>query len=317
MIEGSSHVSIENFDGRPYDTFIFAIGSELRSVQLFELLGSLPIRSAAYIHNHSSFVRERAGELVRNRSIELEITGGSIFSNDQSGSLRSFLSSARSVLIDVSCMTRTMMAELVLCMAEKRRSGCRVDFAYLPSIYSDPTLEYPKIRRIGAAMPQFSGFEFRPGDPVALILGLGHEYGVSLGLMNQIEPRISIVFRSVGIDERFGSAVAEANFDFQFPPFNPSLLDVDVTDPSGSFSIIENAVANLVSDHRVLVIPGGPKIFAILSILAAFKHMGKVAIFRVDHSRVFYLGQPSESVILFSMSEEFGPRKDQSEWFRW
>jgi hypothetical protein len=317
MIENSSYTPISEFEGSCYDTLVFAVGSEVRSIQLFEIFGSLPLRAAAYIHNHSSFLKERAGKAVENRSIDFEIVGGSIFANGQSSAFRSFLSSSRSILVDVSCMSRTMMAELVLCLSEKRGAGCRVDFAYLPSIYSDPKMEYPKIRRIGAAAPQFSGFEFRPGDPVALVLGLGHEYGVSLGLMNQIEPRISVVFRSVGIDDRFSQAMAEANFDFQFPPFNPALVDVDVTDPDVAFGVVESTIANLISDHRVLVIPGGPKIFAILAILSAFKHIGKAAIYRVDHSRHFSLGLPSHSVVLFSMSEEFRPRKGQDEWFKW
>lgn len=174
MIESSQTGNLADFDFGKYDTVVFSVGTELRSIQLFQTLSNHNVKSAAYIHNHHSFIDEAAGGEILDRQIDLEILHGTLFSDGQHESYRCFLESSQSVLVDVSCMTRSMMAEQVLYLSEYAQAGLKVDFAYLPSVFSQPVHEYPKIRRIGAAAPQFSGYDFRPADPVALVLGLGH-----------------------------------------------------------------------------------------------------------------------------------------------
>ena len=314
MINSSKFEKISEADFTIYDTVVFSVGTEHRSVQIFKEMKGSGVRAAAYIHNENSFTEEKAGKRIIGRQIDFEILNGTLYSNGQHEQYREFLEGSSKVLVDVSCMSRTMMCEQVLYLSEFRDAGVEIHFAYLPTVFSEPVHEYPKIRKIGAAAPQFSGFDFRPGDPIALVLGLGHEFGVSIGLLNQMEPRMAVAFRSIGIDRRFEKAVMDANFGFDFTPYAATVLDIDITRPKEGFMAIETVFSNIITDHRLIVIPSGPKLFALLCILAAFKHLGKVAIFRVEHARNFGVGVESESIIRLSMDETFTAKVVESEW---
>jgi hypothetical protein len=314
MIESSRYVSLSEFDPSEYDGFVFSAGTEIRSVQLFSDFFKDSVSSAAYLHNHRSFFDEKASEGLSGSGLSIEITGGSLFREGQASAFRSFLAEKESILVDVSCMTRSMMAEQVLYLSEYAGPGRKVEFAYLPSLFSPPSKAYPKIRRIGAASPHFSGYNFRPGDPVALAMGLGHEFGVAIGIINQIEPRMAVCFRSVGIDERFDSAVKDANFGFDFSPYSASVVDVNITRPESAYSVVENVFSNLISDHRLIVVPSGPKIFSLICFLAALRLIGKVAIYRVEHARLLAKGARSQSIITCRMSDEFGVQDSLRDW---
>ena len=125
---------------------------------------------------------------------------------------------------------------------------------------------------------------------------------------------MAVAFRSVGMDERFEKAVFDANFGFDFSPYDATVLDIDVTRPEAAYENIETVFSNIITDHRLIVIHSGPKLFALLSILAAFKYLGKVAIFRVERARKLDVGQESESIIRFSMDEFFSAKVVNSEW---
>ena len=129
-----------------------------------------------------------------------------------------------------------------------------------------------------------SGYNGDPSKPLCLVFGMGFEAGVSMGIISQLEPSVSYGLWGTGIDRRFDDAVKRANFDFEFPGFSTRILSYSVKDPKGAFELLENVVYGLNRDHRVIIVPMGPKLFTALAALVGMKYLGDVAVWRVQHS---------------------------------
>ena len=103
-------------------------------------------------------------------------------------------------------------------------------------------MTFPQIEQIGAVIPELSGFDLQPGLPIALVLGLGYEYGTAIGLINQLEPQFTLCLRAAGHDRRFEDAVRTANLDFDFGAYNVQISEYDVLDVFSAYRHIENII---------------------------------------------------------------------------
>src|SRR5262249_6807148 len=147
-----------------------------------------------------------------------------------------------------------------------------------------PDWQFPQIERIGPINAAFSSMDADPNKPLCLILGLGFEAGTSMGLISQLEPRLSYCFWGTGIDARFDKAVRRANFEFDFGDFHTKEVQYSIKDPKGSLEQLESVIYGLRRTYRTIIIPMGPKLFTFLSILVGMTYLGAVAIWRVQHT---------------------------------
>jgi hypothetical protein len=94
---------------------------------------------------------------------------------------------------------------------------------YCPAAFNEPDWSFPRIESLGPVRGEFSAYNADPNKPLCLVLGLGFEPGVAMGIISQLEPKLSYCFWGSGVDGRFDKAVRHANFDFDFVGFNVSL----------------------------------------------------------------------------------------------
>jgi len=268
-----------------FDIFINSLGYEERASAL--------VRRGKVTASHYislSFEENEVLSFAENREImegvsALIVTDASEFFRMR---FRSFLSEkfvslgrSLSVGVDVSSMNRTMAALSLSAMF------CWDEFVgdfrvlYVPAEFTEPNLTFAPIDQVGAVTPELSGFDSEPALPVALILGLGYEYGTAVGLINQLEPNFTLCLRATGGDERYDGAVRAANLDFDFNPYNVEITEYELFDVRAAYNHIENIVHSLVTSYRVVMVPMGPKILAALLVLIALKYFGKVAVWRV------------------------------------
>ncbi|RWP82302.1 hypothetical protein [Mesorhizobium sp.] len=225
-----------------------------RNVLLLDAAG------VAFVDDYDAFFRLRFESLVR----ELILTVGRPLQ----------------IGIDVSSMNRTMIASTLVSLFSLDALIDRVSVFYLPSQFVEPAIEFPLVDQVGAVVPELSGFDADPRLPFALAMGLGYEYGVGAGLINQVEPRFTLCMRSVGHDSRFEDAVRRANLNFEFGP-NVEVGSYNLMDPVGSYHRLENICHGLTKNYRLVIVPLGPKLFAALSILCAIRYYGLIALWRV------------------------------------
>jgi hypothetical protein len=117
---------------------------------------------------------------------------------------------------------------------------------------------------------------------VSLLLGLGFEYGVSLGLLEQLEPDNAIILVPKGTDIRYDLAVKKANFEFDFGLENVRLVPFQVNQPLALFESLFSICAEASIAHRVIVAPNGPKILAALAVVVGLFRAPNVTVLRAS-----------------------------------
>jgi hypothetical protein len=285
MIKHSAVRSFQQVEKNAPDFIIHALGFERRSTAMLTS-GAVPLGQVVSL----LFPNER--RLSFQSNVEAVRALGSELIEDYSTYLRTEFplrierfaemnSRPPTVLIDVSSMNRTMIATVlfvVLSIKEKLRA---VFLTYVPGQFADPRTEFPAIEQIGAVIPELSGFSADPELPIGVIMGLGYEYGLAVGLINRLEPRLTVCFRAIGHDVKYDDACRKANLDFDFGYSNIEVGTYPLLDPKSAYRHLENVVYGMVRSFRVVIVPLGPKLFAALATLLAIANIGTVAIWRV------------------------------------
>lgn len=170
-----------------------------------------------------------------------------------------------SVFVDISAMSREMIANVVLALKELSRTrAAKVTVAYAPSKYSGPYASAP-IRLASPIKPALAGWSAFPELPVGALFGLGCDPGLALGALQFLEPKKAWVFSPKGIDPQFDKALHSANVHIE-DIFDVTRFDYNISDPSQARGRLEVLLNAIDRDFRVVVVPFGPKIFAWLAI---------------------------------------------------
>ena len=277
MIKGSATLSRQTLEGRHYHTCIYGLGYETRSIHVATALSAdrvyalrmPPVNAHSYDRN-LALARGAAHVLIDDVEAFLHAGLRAMFSGP----------APLTLALDISSMNRLMMADVLAGIAGLIRPTDVLDVFYTPSSYREPDWRFPQIERIGPLSPEFTAFEANPALPLCLILGLGFEPGVSMGIINQLEPRLAYCFWGAGVDAKFDGDVRRANFDFKFPGFQTRTVSYPMKDPGSSYFMLESLTSGLVDGFNVLFVPMGPKIFTLLTLLVALTYRGRVSVWR-------------------------------------
>ncbi len=190
------------------------------------------------------------------------------------------------VVVDISSMSRPMIADVISAMIRWGRSVV-IDFLYSPASFSaPPPLGAPQIYS-GPVTPEFAGWTVSPELPLAAVIGLGYERGRALGVLEYLEPSVAWIFTPTvrdGIEDqpRFDEAIKATNVELLELVPEDQYLSYDVSAPFQCFESLESLVYGLSSKARVLLAPFGPKIFALIALLVAEQHKPHVTVWRVS-----------------------------------
>lgn len=193
--------------------------------------------------------------------------------------MRSLEGTAR-VAIDVSSMDRSLMSRVLLRALDELNTGETMFVLYSPSAFVEPKSNLVPIRQSSAAHPSIAGQVAAPDLERVALLGVGYEYGVSLSILESHEPDISFVFRPNGVDERFKTAVRDANFGFDFGERNYEIIDYFLQDMAGAYDDISSIILATKHNSSIVAVPMGPKILSAAMILAGRLHQPQVSVLR-------------------------------------
>jgi hypothetical protein len=280
--------SVHRLSGPPrheFDFFINATGFEERSASL--------VRAKCITANkYLSLLFDQHRVLAFDRNFQTMTGVSASFVPDPIGFFREeFKALAReytnqtgkkiTIGLDVSSMNRTMAATTLSAIFANQELVESLHLFYVPGKFHPPKLAFPQIEQVGAVTPELSGFDSEPALPLALVLGLGFEYGTAVGLINQLEPQLTLCLTAIGHDVRFEREVRRANLDFDFGAYNVEVSEYELLNGQSAYRHIENIVYTLVGNFRVVMVPMGPKVLASLLVLIALKYFGKIAVWRV------------------------------------
>lgn len=182
------------------------------------------------------------------------------------------------ILVDISSMSREMIAIVIEQINQLRKIRVvELVCAYAPSDASNEYRQAP-IQFSRPITPALAGWSSQPDQPLGTIFGLGCEPYLALGALQVLEPNKAWTFTPEGFDPRFAEALRKANqhlsdiFDvtnFQYNIDQPDIIQ-------GKIEALLNAVE---SSFRMIIVPGGPKILAWLSIsIVTFQGRNSVGI---------------------------------------
>jgi hypothetical protein len=187
---------------------------------------------------------------------------------------------------DISSINRIMLVEVLMQLARLCGEEDQIEVFYCPAAYQEPDWQFPQIEKVGPINFTFSTIDTDASKPLCLLCGAGFEAGITMGMINQLEPRTTYCFWGTGVDTKYDRAVRRANFNFNFEGFNTKAIAYNIKDPKGAFSQIESVVYGLIRDYRVILVPLGPKLFTFLAALIGMTYLGDVAIWRIQYNRL-------------------------------
>lgn len=211
-----------------------------------------------------------------------------------------------SVLIDISSMSRPMLADIVRLMSELDAPlGVIATFVYLPAAYVKGNAEHAPVAVSQPVTPEFAGWTSTPELPITAVIGLGYEPDLALGAIEFLEPTAAWAFIPTGEDRRYDDAVKEANRNLEVMLSDDRSMLYPVDDPARVHAALEALVYGLVQRSRPILIPFGPKIFSLCCLLVARSYAPSVTVWRVSGETLARPGDREASGKIVTMKVRF------------
>ncbi len=294
--------TLENIKQTEYDLIVCASGYESRASHLASQLKSKNSRRIVFgFEEHSNTPTRKVNDA---RFSELEFEPRMLSEKDSLEAKREYLEllsllgdRESKILIDISSMTRAWYGGFVQALWTARDlKTITTTFAYVPAAYSRPP-NYPPNEVVKPVLG-FRGLE-PANKPTALVIGLGQDPDRALGIKEELDPALTVLFHAnPGTDRRYDKAVASANKGlFELVP-QEYQLPYPIQDTTFTFAILESLCRGLLRDFRVVLTSFGPKIFGLICFLMAARYEG-ISVWRVSAgSRNIVIDhRPGKSVI--------------------
>lgn len=189
----------------------------------------------------------------------------------------------RSVEVDISCFNRFRLAHLVDALRSLPGKEITVTFRYSIAEFTPPMEDTAPAVTVEPVIPQFAGWTTRPDRPPAAIVGLGYEPNKAIGIVDHLEiNNATWAYYPLGPIPEYYQRVLEAN---------QSLLGIiqadgrcqpyDLNAPATLFHEMNSLVDTLKPHFNPVLIPFGPKLFALVALLVATLH-DDVGVWRVS-----------------------------------
>jgi hypothetical protein len=187
--------------------------------------------------------------------------------------------------LDLSSMSRPMIADILYCLAASLTRPTNVTIGYVPAVYARMPANWLPVESSSPVTREFAGWSANPDNPSVAVVGLGGEYGRALGTVDFLDAGLQWVFFPKGADRRYDWQTVRANVDLLRVTPRDQILHYSVTEPASTLRALEALVYGLIGVARPVVVPLGPKIFSAAALLAALIHYPQVAVWRVSGGR--------------------------------
>ncbi|WP_210199656.1 hypothetical protein [Mesorhizobium sp. WSM3862] len=261
------------------DLLIYAVGYEQRSAKMRDELSAKKNAAFVYrsegVHSYDGNYRKftQRGDIgLDTNCIDLEANLTHI--------LRPGGANRAHVVIDVSCLNRSLIAQSFSTLLRLSELVGRITVTYTPGKFVPPTLYMMPAQYFGPAIPSMAANVGEPYRESCLVMGLGYEYGAALSAIEVIEPNSAFYFYPVGRAKDYEPAVRKANFNFDFGVGKYQVLPYNIEDPVSLHGVLRDIVDAFVDKATVSIVPFGPKIFSSVAVLMAIRHPRKVSFLR-------------------------------------
>lgn len=188
-----------------------------------------------------------------------------------------------SILVDISSMSRPLIASVISWLSfYAEDQPIFVNFAYCPSAYVELGNQLWTSSYTGPVNPRFAGWTIDNKPPVVGIVGLGGERGLALGAIEYLEAKDVWAFCPYGVDGQYDQALSEANKELLQRIGADHIVGYSALEPFECFCQLESLTYGCLASERPLLLPFGPKIFAVVCLLVAELYRPRVPVWRVS-----------------------------------
>lgn len=260
-----------------YDLFLAALGYESRSTSIARVFRKPARKRAAlgFDHNQVLAYEENKRWFESNDyAVEIDLRADD-FGRVFAGYLASVLATRPTgaappcrIAIDISCFDRRRLACLVDLLRNCGQEDVAVDFLYSIAAFVPP---HPVLGRNEVAGPvhrRFAGRFLDPGRPLALVAGLGYEIGKVVGAAEYVQASRIIALIPQSPIGQYEDEVVQANKVLLADLPSSDVLRYQLADPRRTVATLDAIVRGLSQSHNVVLLPGGPKMFALCCLLA-------------------------------------------------
>jgi len=186
------------------------------------------------------------------------------------------------IAVDISSMDRSRLGATVRTLTNISATR-RVDVTFIYSVGTfDSLFESPDaVVLVNRPLLGFEAWARDPALPVACVIGLGFENILALAALEMLEPTRTIAMIAESADSRFQARVRIDNAALMKSP-DIAEVGYSVDFPFRSLHVLEDIVHALRAHFRVVIVPLGPKVFALLAMLVALEYDNEVAVWRVS-----------------------------------
>jgi hypothetical protein len=260
-----------------YDLFVAALGYESRSTSIARAFRKPARKRAALGFDHNqvlAYEENRRWFSSNDYAVEIGLRAED-FARVFTEHLASVLTARPSgselpcrIAVDISCFDRRRLACLVDLVRRCERTDVDVDFLYSIADFVPP---HPVLGRNEVAGPvhrRFAGRFLDPGRPLALVAGLGYELGKVVGAAEYVQASRILALIPQSPVGQYEEEVVRANKALlsDLPPSD--VLRYQLADPRRTVATLDAIVRGLSQSHNVVLLPGGPKMFALCCLLA-------------------------------------------------
>jgi hypothetical protein len=252
--------------GQEFDLFICATLGETRSTNVIK---KYTPRAALNL----VFLDERGDPSVRLKNLEFFNSSGFEVADDTLLREKCRGGHFRSVLVDISCMSRSTMASVVHTLISESVQSFQLNFIYSQAAFIPPKPSTGVNHEIEPVHENCAGWPVSQSAPTSLIIGLGYEPSKAEGASEFLDPSEQWAFIPTSKIPQYLSTLARNNNNFikRLEKINRT-IKYDLHHPSETFGLIELVVTDLLGRSNPVLLPFGPKIFFILCLLSGLIH---------------------------------------------
>ncbi len=286
---------IRNHKSQEFDLFIAALGYEKRAITVSQTVFPKIKKGVAI-----QFIERNVLNFQRNQSwyeqakFEIVSKAGVGFTARISEIIQTMDAQGNQleIGIDISSMSRPMIATLVH-LLNGEGAKANVTFFYSPAKFVAPSQEHSPITISEPVTPDFAGWYSDISKPALAIVGLGYEYDYSYGILEYLEPYDAWAFFPTGEDPQYDHKVWSINRDMINLIGKERIYTYRVDDPYDCFLRLESFLSHASAVGRPILIPFGPKIFALISMVVAVGYLPNISVWRVSGDQS---GEPVDRV---------------------
>ncbi|MGC3968743.1 MAG: hypothetical protein QM775_15645 [Pirellulales bacterium] len=274
--------------GAEYHAVLTTAGYEARSTHIAEAVNPLArIRTACSFSERQVGCYERNVAAYRNMNFEVPV----IAEDDVAEWTRNWFQNVVRensdcdrvrVCVDISCMSRIRIASILAALLELQDGpSVDVDFLYSIAKFVRPVaLSAPNVSA-QPVLSLFAGWNADLSLPITALIGLGYEPGKAIGSFEYLEATNVWTFCPIGDDDRYDRAVKKANASLLDHTPKKQNVFYRLDQPLTCFGTLESIVYGLLPSQRPVLLPFGPKIFALVAMLVACVHR-EVPVWRIS-----------------------------------